>query len=137
MNRYYAVVDEYEDVPLDGKIVQKVAGNPFRDGLEVFRRPPVAINGVVTQPEKCVVLRPDSQGIYMLSELDEELEHKMKRMEINMTRHPSIIGPFNSHSEARLEQEKRRPKTEMELLREDNARLLESAPKKSKKPETE
>jgi hypothetical protein len=114
-DKYYIVMDTYVDEVVDGKIVARVK-DPFRDRLNVFRRPQAVSGNVVIERERCVTVGPNKAGIYCLREVDGNQAEKMKAMEVYMAAHPSIVGPFDSTEKAMIEREKRRPKTRVETL---------------------
>ena len=132
-DRYYAVVDKYEDVVGDdGSVRQRIAKPIFRDGLCVFRRPPAVSGNVVIEQEKCEVLHPNANGIYAIFGYDSVAEEKSKAMDRYMKRHPNIIGPFNSMKDAIMAQNNSRPKTAAEKLADENAELRAEVEKTKK-----
>ena len=122
-DRYYAVVDKYEDVVgEDGQVRQRIVKPMFRDGLCIYRRAPAVSGNVVIEQEKCEVLRPNGSGIYIIAGHDPTAEEKALAMVRYMAKHP-IIGPFDSMKDAFMAQNSARPKTESEKLAAENAEL--------------
>ena len=123
-DRYYAVVDRYEDVVAeDGDVSQRIVKPVFRDGLCVYRRPPAVSGNVIVEQEQCDVLRPNQQGIYQIPGHDPRADEKAQAMERYKQRHANIIGPFESLPAAMIAQEQARPKTQAEKLAAENAEL--------------
>ena len=131
-DRYYAVVDKYEDVVgEDGEVRQRIVKPVFRDGLCVYRRAPAVSGNVVVEQEKCEVLRPNGSGIYFIAGHDPCAEEKSKAMDRYIARHP-IIGPFGSLKDAIMAQNNSRPKTTAEKLVAENAELRAELEKNKK-----
>lgn len=122
-DKYYAVVDRYEDVvEEDGAVRQRIAKPIFRDGLCVFKRAPAVSGNVIIEQEKCHVIRPNQGGIYVIAGNDPYIEEKAMAMDRYKEKHP-IIGPFDSMTDAMIAQNEARPKTEAERLSAENAEL--------------
>ena len=133
-DRYYAVVDRYEDVVTDGVTAQRIVKPVFRDGLCVYRRPPAVSGNVVIEQEQCEVLRPTPQGIYHIPGHDPRADEKAQAMERYKARHENvIIGPFESLPAAMIAQENARPKTQAEKLAAENAELRAQLEKQKSK----
>ena len=133
-DRYYAVVDRYEDVVTDGVTAQRIVKPVFRDGLCVYRRPPAVSGNVVIEQEQCEVLRPTPQGIYHVPGHDPRADEKAQAMERYKARHENvIIGPFESLPAAMIAQENARPKTQAETLAAENAELRAQLEKQKSK----
>ena len=133
-DRYYAVVDRYEDVVAeDGATSQRIVKPVFRDGLCVYRRPPAVSGNVVIEQEQCEVLRPNQQGIYQVFGHDPRADEKAQAMERYKSRHENIIGPFDTLPAAMIAQENARPKTQAEKLAAENAELRAQLEKQKSK----
>ena len=132
-DRYYAVVDRYEDVVTDGVTAQRIVKPVFRDGLCVYRRPPAVSGNVIVQQEQCEVLRPNQQGIYHIPGHDPRSDEKAQAMERYKQRHANIIGPFDELKLAMIAQQNARPKTEAERLAAENAELRAQLEKQKSK----
>ena len=133
-DRYYAVVDRYEDVVAeDGSVSQRIVKPVFRDGLCVYRRPPAVSGNVIVEQEQCEVLRPNQQGIYQIPGHDPRSEEKAQAMERYKTRHENIIGPYDTLPAAMIAQENARPKTQAEKLAAENAELRAQLEKQKSK----
>ena len=133
-DRYYAVVDRYEDVVTDGVTAQRIVKPVFRDGLCVYRRPPAVSGNVVIEQEQCEVLRPTPQGIYHVPGHDPRADEKAQAMERYKARHEGvIIGPFDTLPAAMIAQETARPKTQAEKLAAENAELRAQLEKQKSK----
>ena len=132
-DRYYAVVDRYEDVVTDGVTAQRIVKPVFRDGLCVYRRPPAVSGNVVIEQEQCEVLRPTPQGIYHVPGHDPRADEKAQAMERYKARHANIIGPFELLPAAMIAQEQARPKTQAEKLAAENAELRAQLEKQKSK----
>lgn len=133
-DRYYAVVDRYEDVVAeDGSTSQRIVKPVFRDGLCVYRRPPAVSGNVIVEQEQCEVLRPNQQGIYQVLGHDPRADEKAQAMERYKTRHENIIGPYDTLPAAMIAQEQARPKTQAEKLAAENAELRAQLEKQKSK----
>ena len=133
-DRYYAVVDRYEDVVAeDGSTSQRIVKPVFRDGLCVYRRPPAVSGNVIVEQEQCEVLRPNQQGIYQVLGHDPRADEKAQAMERYKTRHENIIGPYDTLPAAMIAQENARPKTQAEKLAAENAELRAQLEKQKSK----
>ena len=133
-DRYYAVVDRYEDVVADdGTTSQRIVKPVFRDGLCVYRRPPAVSGNVIVEQEQCEVLRPNQQGIYQVLGHDPRADEKAQAMERYKARHENIIGPFDTLPAAMIAQETARPKTQAEKLAAENAELRAQLEKQKSK----
>lgn len=131
-DKYYAVVDRYEDVVgEDGITRQRVVKPMFRDGLCVYKRPPAVSGNVIIEQEKCEVLRPNQSGIYIIAGNDPTAKEKVLAMERYKAKHP-IVGPFSSMKDAIIAQNDARPKTEAEKLAAENAELRAQLEKQKK-----
>ena len=132
-DRYYAVVDRYEDVVTDGVTAQRIVKPVFRDGLCVYRRPPAVSGNVIVEQEQCEVLRPNQQGIYQIPGHDPRADEKAQAMERYNQRHANLIGPYDSLTSAMIAQENARPKTQAEKLAAENAELRAQLEKQKSK----
>ena len=131
-DRYYAVVDRYEDVVTDGVTAQRIVKPVFRDGLCTFRRPAAVSGNVVIEQEQCIVRKCDN-GIYFIPGHDPRCEEESQAMERYKQRHPNIIGPFDSLPNAMIARENARPKTQAEKLAAENAELRAQLEKQKSK----
>ncbi len=126
-SKYFAVVDEYVSDPTDPNGAVRVREPAYRDSIVCVKRNAHTGPDGVFYPEVCRSCDCSVDGIYFISESDEFYEQKLKVMTAFAKKLGKFVGPFDSRAQAKLEAEKVRPKSEVELLREKVARLESEA----------
>lgn len=117
-NKYFAVIDQYENDPEDTNGRIRIKEPAFRDRIVCVKREAHTGPDGVFYPAACRSCNCTLDGIYSINEQDEFFKEKLAVMTSYAKRTGRIVGPFDSPTLARIEAEKARPKTEIEKLRE-------------------
>jgi hypothetical protein len=130
--QFFAIVDQWEINPSDPNGAIRLKQPVFRDRVCYFSQ--YASNeGGIFRPETALFASPSKDGLFQVSPDDDHAKEKFARLS-KMVVDGICAGPFDDPKQAKIEADKKRPRSALEQA---NARIaeLEAAAKSKEKKE--